>query len=165
MWVAGPLPSIGACNGDVALRLSAVRPEVKGLIPPVADVPVMAREPSVGDPPELQTLLDALDDADASAIIRAIEESATANEVSERCDIPLSTTYRKLDVLTEAGLLVEGTEIRSDGHHTTTYTVAFEEVRIAPTGSWEFVVEIARTEATRPDERLADIWTSVREET
>lgn len=85
--------------------------------------------------------------------------------MSERCDIPLSTTYRKLDVLTEAGLLVEGTEIRSDGHHTTTYTVAFEEVRIAPTDSWEFVVEIARTEATRPDERLADIWTSVREET
>jgi DNA-binding transcriptional ArsR family regulator len=119
MWVAGPLPSIGACDGDVDLQSSAVRPEVKGLIPPVADAPVLAREPSGGDPPELQTLLDALDDADASAIIRAIEESATANEVSERCDIRLSTTYRKLDVLTEAGLLVEGTEIRSDGHHTT----------------------------------------------
>ena len=119
MWVAGPLPSIGACDGDVDLQSSAVRPEVKGLTPPVADAPVLAREPSGGDPPELQTLLDALDDADARAIIKAIEESATANEVSERCDIPLSTTYRKLDVLTEAGLLVEGTEIRSDGHHTT----------------------------------------------
>ena len=125
----------------------------------------MAREPSLGDQPDLQPLLDALDDADAREIIRTIEEPATANEVSERCDIPLSTTYRKLDLLTEAGLLEEGTEIRSDGHHTTTYTVVFEEVRIALTESREFAVEIARTEEQRPDERLADIWTSVREET
>ena len=105
MWCAGPLPSLGACDGDGDLHSSAVRPEVKGLIPPVADAPVLAREPSGGDPPELQTLLDALDDADASAIIRTLEESATANEVSERCDIPLSPTSRKLDPLTETGLL------------------------------------------------------------
>ena len=125
----------------------------------------MAREQSVGDPPDLQPLLDALDDADARAIVKTIDDPATANEVSERCDIPLSTTYRKLDLLTDAGLLEEGTEIRSDGHHTTTYTVAFEEVRIALTESREFAVEIARTEEQRPEQRLADIWTSVREET
>jgi DNA-binding transcriptional ArsR family regulator len=125
----------------------------------------MAREPTVEEPPDLQPLLDALDDADARDIIREIEESATANEISERCDIPLSTTYRKLDLLTDAGLLEEGTEIRADGHHTTSYTVAFEEVRVSLTDSREFAVEIARTEEQRPDERLADIWTSVREET
>ena len=125
----------------------------------------MAREPPAEEPPDLQPLLDALDDADAREIVRTIEESATANEVSERCDIPLSTTYRKLDLLTEAGLLEEGTEIRSDGHHTTTYSVVFEEVRIGLTDAQEFAVEIARTDDQRPDERLADIWDSVREET
>jgi DNA-binding transcriptional ArsR family regulator len=125
----------------------------------------MAREPSAEAAPELRAVLDALDDADARAIIRTIEEPATASEVSERCDIPLSTTYRKLELLTEAGLLVEGTEIRSDGHHTTTYTVAFEDVRIALTESREFEVEITRTAEQRPDERLADIWTTVQEET
>jgi predicted transcriptional regulator len=125
----------------------------------------MASEPSLGDVPDLQVVLDALDDADAREIIRTTEEPVTANEASERCDIPLSTTYRKLELLTEAGLLVEGTEIRSDGHHTTTYTVAFEEVRIALTESRAFEVEIARTAAQSPEERLADIWTTVREET
>jgi len=125
----------------------------------------MAREPSVEEPPDLQPLLDALDDADAREIIRTLEEPATANELSERCDIPLSTTYRKLDLLTEAGLLEEGTEIRADGHHTTSYSVVFEEVRIALTESREFTVDIARAEAHRPDEQLADIWTTVREET
>mgnify|MGYP000261682185 FL=1 len=128
-------------------------------------IPVMAREPSAEDAPELQAVLDALDDADARAIITTIEEPATASEVSERCDIPLSTTYRKLELLTEAGLLTEGTEIRSDGHHTTTYAVVFEDVRIALTESREFEVEITRTAEQRPDERLADIWTTVREET
>ncbi|MGQ4556166.1 helix-turn-helix domain-containing protein [Halobellus sp. GM3] len=124
----------------------------------------MAREPSANESSDLQPVLDALDDADARAIIRGLDEPKTANELSECCDIPLSTTYRKLDLLTESGLLEEGTEIRSDGHHTTTYSVAFEEVRIALTEGRDLDVEIARPDQG-PEERLADIWTAVREET
>ncbi|MFD1686873.1 winged helix-turn-helix domain-containing protein [Halobellus litoreus] len=124
----------------------------------------MAREPSADESADLQSVLDALDDEDARAIVRALDEPRTASELSEQCDIPLSTTYRKLDLLTDAELLEEGTEIRSDGHHTTTYSVAFEEVRIALTESRELDVEIARLEQG-PEERLADIWTAVREET
>ena len=125
----------------------------------------MAREPPAEDAPELQAVLDALADVDARTIIETVEEPLTASEISERCDIPLSTTYRKLELLTEAGLLAEGTEIRPDGHHTTTYTVTFDDVRISLTESRGFEIEIARTAEQRPDERLADIWTSVREET
>jgi DNA-binding transcriptional ArsR family regulator len=124
----------------------------------------MAREPSAEEPADLQSVLDALDDVDARAIIKALDEPRTASELSENCDIPLSTTYRKLDLLTEAELLEEGTEIRSDGHHTTTYAVAFDEVRIALTESRELDVQIAYSEQG-PEERLADIWTAVREET
>jgi DNA-binding transcriptional ArsR family regulator len=124
----------------------------------------MAREPSADESADLQSVLDALDDEDARAIVRALDEPRTASELSEQCDIPLSTTYRKLDLLTDAELLEEGTEIRSDGHHTTTYSVAFEEVRIALTESRKLDVEIARLEQG-PEERLADIWTAVREET
>ncbi|SDY29477.1 winged helix-turn-helix domain-containing protein [Halobellus clavatus] len=124
----------------------------------------MAREPSVEESADLQSVLDALDDADGRAIIRELDEPRTASELSEDCDIPLSTTYRKLDLLTEADLLEEGTEIRSDGHHTTTYAVAFEEVRIALTESRTLDVEVVKTDQT-PEDRLADIWTAVREET
>ncbi|RLM59195.1 ArsR family transcriptional regulator [Halobellus sp. Atlit-31R] len=124
----------------------------------------MAREPSAEESADLRSVLDALDDADARAIIKALDEPRTASELSERCDIPLSTTYRKLDLLTEADLLDEGTEIRSDGHHTTTYAIAFDEVRIALTDSRELDVQVAYTEEG-PEERLADIWTAVREET
>ena len=124
----------------------------------------MAREPSAEESTDLQSVLDALDDADGRAIIRELDEPRTASELSEDCDIPLSTTYRKLDLLTEAELLEEGTEIRSDGHHTTTYAVAFDEVRIALTESRTLDVEVRHPERN-PEDRLADIWTAVREET
>ncbi|RDI70902.1 winged helix-turn-helix domain-containing protein [Halopelagius longus] len=124
----------------------------------------MAREQSASESAELDSVFGALDDADARDIIRTLDEPMTASEISDDCDIPLSTTYRKLDLLTDANLLLEGTEIRSDGHHATTYEVAFEEVRILLTDERDLSVDITRTERS-PEERLADIWTAVREET
>lgn len=124
----------------------------------------MARDRSAEEPDELQSILDALDDADARTIIRGLEKPMTASEISERCDIPLSTTYRKLDLLTEASLLTEGTAIRADGHHATTYEVSFEAVRVLLTESREFEVEIEGGERG-PDDRIADIWSKVRRET
>jgi DNA-binding transcriptional ArsR family regulator len=124
----------------------------------------MARDRSAEESAELLSVLDALDDADARAIIRALVEPMTASELSDECDIPLSTTYRKLDLLTDADLLVEGTEIRSDGHHTTTYEVTFDEVRIELTDDRTLDVDVVRPEAT-PEQQLADIWSAVRRET
>jgi DNA-binding transcriptional ArsR family regulator len=124
----------------------------------------MVRDPRVRDELDVEVVLDALDDADARAIISALDEPMTASELSDACDIPLSTTYRKLDLLTEASLLLEGTEVRSDGHHTTRYEVAFEEVRVAldEDRSFEIAVE---TRDRSAEERLADMWSQVRRET
>jgi DNA-binding transcriptional ArsR family regulator len=124
----------------------------------------MAHDLSASESAELESVLDALDDADARAIIRALEEPMTASELSEACDIPLSTTYRKLDLLTDASLLQEGTQIRADGHHATTYEVAFDAVRIHLTEDQRLEVQVERREKT-PDERLADLWSEVRRET
>lgn len=129
----------------------------------------MARDPlAEEDVPDLQAVLDALDDEDCRSFVRALEEPMTASELSEACDVPLSTTYRKLDLLTEASLLDERTEIRSDGQHTTRYAVEFDEVRVFVEGETheerEFMVEIQRPERT-PDQRLADLWSEVRKET
>ena len=124
----------------------------------------MARDRSAMESAELTAVLDALDDADARAIIRALVEPMTASELSEECDIPLSTTYRKLDLRTEADLLAEGTEIRADGHHTTTYEVAFDTVRIELTDERRLDVDVVRPEAS-PEQQLADIWSAVRRET
>jgi DNA-binding transcriptional ArsR family regulator len=125
----------------------------------------MARDPFADEEtPDLQQVLDALDDPDCRKIVRALEEPMTADEISEAAEVPLSTTYRKLDLLTEASLLEEETEIRPDGQHASRYTVVFDEVVIGLDEDGDFEVKIARRPRTA-DERLASIWSEVRKET
>jgi len=125
----------------------------------------MVRDPFADDAaPDLQEVLDALDDPTCRRFVAHLEEPMTASELSEACDVPLSTTYRKLDALSEASLVGEQTEIRTDGQHTTRYTVDFTEVAVALDEDREFEVRIERPAET-PEERLADLWTEVRQET
>jgi len=127
----------------------------------------MVRDPSREEkPPAVADVLDALADDAAQRIVAALSEPKSASELSEECDIPLSTTYRKLEDLVDASLLSESTDIRRDGQHTTRYSVAFDEVRVSIDGDAdrELAVEFERPERTR-DERLADLWSELREET
>ncbi len=125
----------------------------------------MVRDPFAAEgSPDLQAVLDALDDPDCRKIVRSLEEPMTADEISERSGVPLSTTYRKLELLTEASLLEEGTEIRPGGQHASRYTVAFEEVVIALDDGREFAADVVLRPRTA-DERLANLWSEVRKET
>ncbi|OYR90522.1 transcriptional regulator [Halorubrum sp. E3] len=127
----------------------------------------MVRDPSRDtEPPSVDEVLDALADDAARRIVAALTEPKTASDISEECDIPLSTTYRKLELLTDASLLAESTDIRRDGQHTTRYSVSFETVTVSidEADDREFDVEFTRPERTR-DERLADLWSELREET
>ena len=125
----------------------------------------MVRDPFASeDAPDLQSVLDALDDDDCRTIIRNLDEPMTATQVAETCDIPTSTTYRKLDLLSDASLLAEGTEVRPDGHHATRYEVDFEEVQIRLAEDHDLDVAISRPAGT-PEERLASLWGEVRKET
>lgn len=125
----------------------------------------MVHVPFDPDPaPELETVLGALDDQDCRTIINQLEEPMTANQLSESGDIPLSTTYRKLDYLVDATLLNELTELRGDGHHPTRYEIAFEDVRIGLDDDRSLWVSITRPDRS-PDERLAHLWREVRTET
>lgn len=117
-----------------------------------------------GDLPDIQTVLDALDDEDCRRIVEVLTQPMTAKEISEGCDMPLSTTYRKLDLLTEASLLSERTVIQSDGHHTTQYEIAFERVEIELDDDHEVTVAIQRRPEST-DERLETLWAEVRKET
>ncbi|WP_433632288.1 ArsR/SmtB family transcription factor [Halomicrococcus sp. NG-SE-24] len=116
------------------------------------------------DGPELQAILDALDDPACRTIIQELEEPMTASELADETDIPLSTLYRKIDLLTDASLLNELTEIREDGHHTSRYRVAVESVNITLDDDREFDVNIERPPQST-DERLEQLWSEVRKET
>jgi len=89
---------------------------------------------------DVRTILEALDDDACRNILEATSEAArTANELSETCNLPLSTAYRKLELLTGTGLLVERTRVSRAGKHASEYVRAVEEVRISldPNGEME----------------------------
>lgn len=114
-----------------------------------------------GDEPELTTVLEALCDDDCREIAETVEGAMTASELSEACDVPLSTTYRKLDTMTEATLLAESTEIRADGRHTSRYRLAFEEVLLSVDEDHRLELTITRPARTA-DERLESLWSEVK---
>lgn len=81
------------------------------------------------DEQSIQRIFEVLDDADCRAILDATSEDVlTATEVSERCDLPRSTTYRKLELLTDAGFLDELTRMRNAGRHPSEYACRVADV-------------------------------------
>lgn len=87
---------------------------------------------SIESEQQIQSLFEALDDPDCRDILEAsTEESLSTKEVSHACNIPLSTTYRKLDRLTAAGLLEESTRIHPDGKHASEYTRVVDDVIVS----------------------------------
>lgn len=81
-----------------------------------------------GDP---QALLEALGDPDCRALVAAATaEPRTAKELADRCDLSLSATYRRLERLTEAGLLAEGTRVRPGSRPAAEYRRDFEGVLV-----------------------------------
>lgn len=113
-----------------------------------------------------QAALAALADPDCRRVVAALDEPLTATAVAEECDLPRTTAYRKLDRLSEGGLVAEQGIARPDGHHATAYVRDFTDVLVAfDEGS--FAVEV-RDEADETgesaDERLARYPTGVSEE-
>lgn len=133
-------------------------------------IPTNAYDPLMGDDPVssedsavLQDVLDALDDPDCRAILRETEEPMTANELADACDIPASTLYRKLNLLSSASLVRERDQINPGGGRVTHYERSFEDVTISMDNAGEFSVTVERPPQST-DERLADIWSMMGDE-
>jgi DNA-binding transcriptional ArsR family regulator len=97
-----------------------------------------------------QRVMDALGDPDCRRVIGAVAETAlTANECASVCDIPLSTVYRKLELLETAGLVDETLRVRRDGKHANEYRLRFDSVRVGVGEDGSLVLSVSRDEADR----------------
>ncbi|WP_135366154.1 winged helix-turn-helix domain-containing protein [Halosimplex halophilum] len=108
-------------------------------------------------------VLEALDDPDCRAILRETAEPMTATALADACEIPKSTLYRKLELLSSAGLLRERDVINPEGGRTTRYERDFENVLISMDEDDTFSVTVDRPQRTA-DQRLADIWSTMGDE-
>lgn len=79
--------------------------------------------------PDHGAVFDALDEQVCREILTAVQSDAlTAQELAEECGRSLSTVYRKISLLTDAGLIEEHTRIQTRGKHASQYICAFENV-------------------------------------
>lgn len=93
-------------------------------------------------------VLAALEDEACRTILEATaDESLTATELSEKCGIPTSTMYRKVELLTDAGLVDERIRINTTGKHATEYRKGFEDITVAIVEGGEIDVRITEAEA------------------
>lgn len=111
---------------------------------------------SEAEPLDVTTVMETLHDVDCRTILSKLQDPRTVRELLERCDIPRSTLYQKLDQLSEVGLIREGIEIGSNGRHASRYLSDFEEIIITRDDEGTLEVEIKRP-AKRADERLTKI--------
>ncbi|MXV60881.1 helix-turn-helix domain-containing protein [Natronorubrum sp. JWXQ-INN-674] len=114
---------------------------------------------SSGDSPGLERVIGALDDADCREIVSLLEAPKTVPEIAEEAELPLSTTYRKLDLLTEADLVNETVGVRQGRHHKSRYVADFDCIGITLDDDREFQVAIDRS----TDQSLG-IWSDATQE-
>ncbi|WP_324758377.1 ArsR/SmtB family transcription factor [Haloarcula sp. GH36] len=112
---------------------------------------------------DTQAVFDALADPDCREILATLDEPRPAKQVAQDCGMPQTSTYRKLERLSEADLVAEETEVRSDGHHATRYVRDCSGVFVTVTAEDQFDVDVLRDQET-PDERLVSLWTRISEE-
>lgn len=84
---------------------------------------------AIGDDLSVTAVLELLANDHCRAILTATSGTAlTAPELTSRFSIPLSTTYRLVNELEEAGLLEERLRLRPDGHHVSEYEAVVEGI-------------------------------------
>ncbi|MFC4541819.1 helix-turn-helix domain-containing protein [Halosolutus amylolyticus] len=113
---------------------------------------------SADEAPPFRDVITVLDDEDCRTIISVLDEPMTVPEIAEAADLPLSTTYRKLDRLTEAQLASETTGVRHGRHHKSRYIVDFDRISVDLDDELEFRVDIDRSNPA------LGLWSDVKQE-
>jgi DNA-binding transcriptional ArsR family regulator len=104
---------------------------------------------------DIEALLGTLEDPDCRAIIEATTgEALSASELSERCDLPLSTTYRKVDKLTDVGVLEEHIRLSRSGQHTSEYTLQIDSLELSVDPDSGIVLQISEQQPLQSDSSL-----------
>lgn len=83
------------------------------------------------DGPTLSAVLRSLDDGHCREILKILHDPKSANDLCSACDLSSSTVYRKLELLRDAALVREYTEVRRDGPNATLYERDFTSVSIS----------------------------------
>ena len=92
-------------------------------------------------------------------ILQATNIPKSAQDLSEELDIPIATSYRRIEELTENDLLaLEGKELSEEGRQTKVYRRQVDELTIEFEGE-ELSIEFQ--ERTEAKNHLVDVWSDL----
>jgi predicted ArsR family transcriptional regulator len=111
---------------------------------------------------EAVELLRVLGNKYNAEILRATSEPKSAQELSDELEIPIATSYRRIEELTEADLLeLSGREFSDEGRRTKVYRRNVETLEI---GFEEETIEVAADDRPEVENSLADVWRDLKAE-
>lgn len=83
------------------------------------------------DRPDVTSVVEVLGESYVLKILDAAAETAlSAKEIAREADVPSTTMYRRLDSLTDVGLIEESMQLDDDGDHYHVYQTALEELNL-----------------------------------
>lgn len=95
-------------------------------------------------------------------ILSATHKPRSAQELSDELGIPIATSYRRIDELTEIGLLeLSGREFSNEGRRTNVYQRTVDKIRIEFEGE---DVDMAVEERSKVENSLVEVWTHLKED-
>jgi hypothetical protein len=81
---------------------------------------------------DAEAVLRVLRDERCRRILGCIDtEPRAADDIAQVADVPLSTTYTKVETLVDGGLVDERTVVRDDGHHHSRYVRVVDDVDVS----------------------------------
>lgn len=103
-------------------------------------------------------MLELLADKYAQMILQQTRDKAmSAKELSEECDISVSTVYRRAERLVECGLLSERRVAHPDGNHHSMYEARLNELTIR-LGDEGFEITVSEKPTGDLADRFTEIW-------
>jgi len=112
----------------------------------------------VGDEPDADEILALLDDSYAQEILRQTRDDAmSAKELSEACDISISTVYRRAERLVDCGLLAELRVPQSDGNYYSMYEARLDELTVRLTDDG-FEITVSERATGHLADRFTEMW-------
>jgi len=104
----------------------------------------------------IEEIMDTIGDEHARRILAAIsQQSRSAKELAETCEMSLPTVYRRIELLAAHDLITEETMVAEDGNHYKVYETNFESTVISLEGE-HYDVRIFH-EDNLPD-RFTKLW-------
>jgi predicted transcriptional regulator len=88
--------------------------------------------PQSDNPMDLESILEVLQDDDCRQLLDVIDtDPQTTKELAKRSDIPLSTVYRKLDLLIDSNIIEKTSKIAPNENHAAAYHLSVESLVIS----------------------------------